>query len=234
MRILGLITARGGSKGVLRKNVKLLHELPLIGYSIKSALETDLLDDVIVSTEDAEIAKISKQLGAKVPFMRPQELATDNSPTIDTIVYTVKKLQSLGEEYDAICLLQPTTPFRNQKDLVKAIEKFKTTRADSLISVRKVPHQYNPHWVFERTESTPYLTIATGEDRIISRRQELPEAFYRDGSIYLTKVSVIIDEKSLFGKKITYYETKYSPDINIDTLEDWKKAEAYINQNNLS
>ncbi len=227
MRILGLIPARGGSKGIPRKNIKLLAGKPLIQYTIDVALQVKQLTKVMVSTDDPEIAEISKSLGAEVPGLRPQELATDESPTVDTVAYTLKLYQDRGEPFDAVCLLQPTCPDRNNKTLKEAIKKFTNSSADSLISVSKVPDHYNPYWVFLPNKDQEYLSLATGGHDIIPRRQDLPIAFYRNGCIYLTRSKVILKQKSLYGKKIGYYNM---PDklINLDNLEDWIMAESMI------
>ena len=137
-------------------------------------------------------------------------------------------LENQNQYFDAVCLLQPTVPFRQVSDIQNAIQKFKKSGADSLISVREVPHVFNPHWVFELEKESPFLKIATGEKEIIPRRQELPKAYHRDGSIYLTKREIVINQQSLYGKKIGFQIIENSPNINIDTMEDWKKAERFL------
>jgi len=229
MRILAIIPARGGSKGVPRKNIKLLGGRPLIQYSIDVALLSACFDKIMVSTDDAEIAKISKQLGAEVPELRPPHLANDNSATIDTVIYTLNYYKERGESFDAVCLLQPTCPFRDKIDLESAIHIFSLSEADSLVSVSPIPHQYNPHWAFFENEDKQYLRIATGEKNIIPRRQSLPEAYYRNGSIYLTRVEVIIEKESLYGDKMSYWKMDHSNIVNIDTMTDWIRAENMVN-----
>lgn len=225
-KILGLIPARGGSKGIPRKNLKQLNGAPLICHSISSGLKSSLLHTVAVSTDSEEIARISRESGAEVPFIRPTALASDSSPTIDTVVHALEYYASKGQSFDAICLLQPTAPLRNTGETNDAIRKFIDTGADSLVSVRQIPHNYNPHWAFVE-EGSEYLKIATGETTIIPRRQDLPTTYFRDGSIYITKSQVITEQRSLYGKTIAYYENIITPDINIDTPEDWQRAEAY-------
>lgn len=227
MRILGLIPARGGSKGIPRKNIKLLNGKALIAYSIESALACPLLEQIVVTTDDDEIANLSKSLGASVPFMRPAHLAADDAPTIDTVIHALRFFENANQVFDAVCLLQPTVPFRNLDDVNGAIQKFINSKADSLISVREVPHVYNPHWVYEQDAQTGFLKLAINDDPIISRRQDLPSAYHRDGSIYLTKSSVIEGERSLYGKNIIHHVMKDSPAINIDTMEDWEAASNY-------
>ena len=228
MRILALIPARGGSKGVPRKNVKALGGKPLIAYSIEAGLASMQIDHVVVSTEDEEIAKISRRLGAAVPFLRPAQLATDHSPTVDTVLHAIRFFEAENNFFDAVCLLQPTVPFRSGADLDAAITMFKKQEADCLFTVREVPHVYNPHWVYELDEGSGFLKMAVGNEELISRRQDLPKAFHRDGSVYLTRKEVLLNKHSLYGEKIAHYQMKDSPDINIDTLDDWAKAESYL------
>lgn len=227
MKILGLIPARGGSKGIPRKNIKRLHGKPLINYSIEAGLACPLIDQLIVSTEDQEIARISEAAGAMVPFLRPEALARDQSPSIDTIIHALEFFVSKNEMFDAVCLLQPTVPFRDGKDLQAAIEKFIASDADSLISMREVPHIYNPHWAYEQDAESGFLKTVIDEELRITRRQDLPKTYHRDGSVYLTKTNVVLKQRSLYGKKIIHHLMSASPNINIDTLEDWNQAEAF-------
>lgn len=227
MRVLGLIPARGGSKGVPRKNIKLLCGKPLIRYTIEPALTSGLFAEVTVSTDDQEIAEVSESLGA-ASMLRPSDLATDNSPTIDTVVHVLQKYMSDGKLFDAVCLLQPTNPLRSVGLLKKSLEKFRESGADSLITVRQVPHEYNPHWTFEAGADNRFLTIATGEKNIIPRRQELPVAYHRDGAVYLVKSKVVLEQKSLYGEKVDFIDVSGEAHVNIDTPDDWVKAEKYL------
>ena len=227
MKILAIIPARGGSKGVLGKNIKLLNGKPLLAYTAEIASQSQFLTEVIVSTDDELIVKVAEGLGLKVPFVRPMALAQDSTPTLDVIIHALKWYENQNFYFDAVCLLQATSPFRTVEFLNKAIEKFIETDCDSLVSVQKVPHEYNPHWTFE-VNPQGNLKIATGEDQIISRRQELPVAYHRDGSIYITKTEVLLNQHSLYGKNIAYIESDADFYVNIDTLEDWEKAEEMI------
>jgi CMP-N,N'-diacetyllegionaminic acid synthase len=230
MRILGIIPARGGSKGVPGKNIKLLDGKPLLQYTSEIALESQHLAVVILSSDDNQIIKVAKSLGIQVPFLRPEELAQDTTPTIDVIIHALQWYQNQAIFFDAVCLLQVTSPFRTVAFLDKAIEKFTTSGCDSLVSVQKVPHEYNPHWTFE-VNTKGNLKIATGEEKIISRRQDLPEAYHRDGSIYIMKTEVLLQQHSLYGKSISFIESTPELYVNIDTVADWEKAEQMIKNN---
>lgn len=227
MKILGIIPARGGSKGVPKKNIKLLGGKPLLEYTSEIALQTSLIDNLVLSSDDDEIIKIGKELGIEVPFKRPANLALDQSPTLPVIQHALAYYKSIGKEFDAVCLLQTTSPFRTVTFLDKAIQTFKEKGTDSLVSVQTVPHEYNPNWVFIPNENG-MLHVSTGKKEIISRRQDLPKAYHRDGSIYLTKTTVILNQNSLYGKSIAYIKSPKELYVNIDTIEDWKKAEKML------
>lgn len=224
MRVLAVIPARGGSKGVPGKNIKLLGGKPLMQYTIDVALQCLYIDKVIVSTDDDQIIACAEKLGVEVPFKRPAHLAQDDTPTLPVILHALEFLKENNECFDAVCLLQVTTPFRTVDFLNSAIRSFMETETDSLISVQKVPDHYNPHWTFTVDEQN-HLKIATGDQNIISRRQELPIAYHRDGSVYLTKTAVLLQDLSLYGNAIAYKESDSSFYVNIDTIADWDRAE---------
>lgn len=222
MKILGIIPARGGSKGVPGKNIKILGDKPLIAYTIEQALQSDLLSRVIVSTDDPEIMATALKFGAEAPFTRPAALAHDAAASISVVVHAIEFLESKGEFYDAVCLLQPTSPFRESGFIDKAIAKFKKDGTDGLVSVLPVPHEFNPHWVF-KPDQNGLLSIATGDSEIIKRRQDLPEAFFRDGSVYITKTETL-KRGSFYGDKIGFIKSNPDFYVNIDTIDDWQIA----------
>ena len=224
MRILGIIPARGGSKGIPRKNIKILGGQPLLKYTWDVASKSKYLTTVILSTEDDGIMEVGKSLGVPIPFKRPTSLSEDTSTSLDVIKHALNFYEQKGEPFDAVCLLQVTSPFRTVSFLDEAIKKFIDSKSDALVSVLEVPHEYNPHWTF-KADSSNQLSIATGEQKIITRRQDLPKTYHRDGSIYLTKASVILNESSLFGNSLSYILSNKNTHVNIDTMEDWNKAE---------
>lgn len=227
--ILALIPARSGSKGVPGKNAKLLGGIPLISYTIQSALAAHGIQEVMVSTDDRGIREIAIKAGAEAPFLRPAHLAQDDTPTLPVIQHALQWLSSQGRHFDAVCLLQPTNPFRPMGFIDRAINQFLESGADSLISVLPVPLEFNPHWVFE-PGADGLLKIATGESSIIPRRQALPKAYYRDGSIYLTQTEVLLAKNTLFGESVAYIEADPTFHVNIDTPEDWEEAERLIKE----
>lgn len=227
MKVLGLIPARGGSKGIPNKNKKLLNGKPLLQYTIDTALKAELLNTVVFTSEDETLIRLASEMGAEVPFQRPDDLATDTASSIDVVKHAIKTLSEKGLDFDAVCLLQVTNPFRQALLIDAAIKKFKEVGTDSLVSVLKVPHEYNPHWVFEASEGNT-LKISTGESQIIKRRQDLPDAFIRDGAIYLTKIDVLLKQNSLYGNSISYIESDAGRHVNIDTPNDWELAEKLV------
>ena len=229
MKILGLIPARGGSKGIPKKNIKILGKKPLLQYTHEAAKESSLLSRVILSSDDQEIISVARDIDLEVPFIRPEKLAQDKTSSLEVIFHALTYFRDKKIHFDAVCLLQPTTPFRRKNLIDQAIKKFIQGGYDSLITVKKVPVEFNPHWVFE--EENGKLKLATGEKEIISRRQDLPQAYFRDGAIYLTKTEVILNQKSLYGQNIGFLENLGSHCVNLDTPEDWNKAEKILKDN---
>jgi CMP-N,N'-diacetyllegionaminic acid synthase len=229
MKILGLIPARGGSKGIPGKNIKALGGKPLLAYTFDSAQESKLLSRVVLSSDDSDIIAVANQIGLEVPFTRPENLANDQSPTLPVIAHALRFFEEKGEKFDAVCLLQTTYPFRRKGLIDDAIKEFIRTNAEALVSVLPVPHEFNPHWVFEPGQNG-FLEIATGEKQIIPRRQDLPTSFFRDGAIYITKSEVILSKNSILSEKLAYIVGDESRYVNLDTFDDWKKAEILVNK----
>jgi len=227
MKVLGLIPARGGSKGVPRKNIRLLNGKPLLAYTAESALKARNLTRVVLSTEDEEIAEVGRKLGLDVPFMRPSELALDSTPSFSVVRDALLTLQAQNENYDAVCLLQPTNPLRRAADIDACIDLLISSKADSVISILPVPHEYNPKWVFWQSADRKML-LAGGDEEPIARRQDLPPAFHRDGSIYVTRRETIFNRQSLYGSHVQGYEMKPEFSANIDTEDDWRAVEKRI------
>ncbi|MEP3836592.1 MAG: acylneuraminate cytidylyltransferase family protein [Algibacter sp.] len=230
MRILGIIPARGGSKTVPGKNIKLLDGKPLLQYTVDVANKSEYLSKLILSSDDDAIIKVAQKLNLEVPFKRPSDLAQDNSPTLPVIQHALNFYKKQGIQFDAVCLLQVTSPFKTTRFLDEAIKKFIESDTDALVSVKKVPDEYNPHWTF-KVNDTGNLIISTGENNIIPRRQDLPVTYHRDGIIYLTKTDVVLEQDSLYGNTLTYIQSPLHVDVNIDTMADWVKAENYLKSN---
>ena len=227
MRVLGIVPARGGSKGVPRKNIRLLNGKPLLQYTADAALGSRRLSQVILSTEDTEIAEVGRRCGLQVPFIRPVELAQDDTPSLPVAQHALRWMEDHGELFDAVCLLQPTCPLRGPEVVDSCIELFVDRRADAVITVIPVPAEYNPHWVFFRDDNG-FLRLTTGEINPITRRQALPPAFIRDGAVYVTRRSVLIEENSLYGRNSVGYLMDPTQSVNIDGVDDWERAEQLL------
>jgi len=219
MNILTVIPARCGSKGIKDKNIIDICKKPLIAYSIESALqlkEKKMVKKVVVSTDCKKIADIALKYGAEVPFLRPKELATDKSKSIDFMIHMIKNLE---DSFDAILLLQPTSPLRSMEILIEAIEKFKMTNTNSLISVYK--EEYINDLVMYNINGKKLKPLNPLHNKGI-RRQEHNNIYVRNGSIYLSKVDYLLKTKQVICDNPAYVEMKKSESINIDTIEDVK------------
>lgn len=227
MRVLGIVPARGGSKGIPRKNVRLLGGRPLLAHTADAALAAHRLSRVVLTTDDEEIAEVGRSCGLEVPFLRPAELAQDDTPTLPVLQHVVAELERTGDKFEAICLLQPTSPLRRAGDIDGCIELLESEGLDSVVSVLPVPHEHNPHWVYFR-DAEGLLRLSTGEEQPIPRRQELPPAFHRDGAVYVVRRDVLMDGNSLYGKKLGGYLTDPARNVNLDTPADWDRAEQLL------
>ncbi|HEY1558633.1 MAG TPA: acylneuraminate cytidylyltransferase family protein [Kofleriaceae bacterium] len=225
MRVLGIVTARGGSKGIPRKNVKVLGGRPLIAWTAEAAVQARELARTILSTDDEEIAAAGRAAGLETPFLRPAELAADATPTLPVLQHAIAFVERQDDRYDAICLLQPTSPFRPTGLVDACVARFRESGADTLVTVLAVPAEHNPHWVyFERPDGS--LHLATGEAVPIPRRQELPPAFCREGSVYVMRRDAVMEQGTLFGRRVVGYPMDPTLCVNLDTEDDWRRAEA--------
>lgn len=232
MNVLGIIPARGGSKRVPRKNIKPLGGVPLIGYTIKAAQFSNLLTDFIVSTDDEEIAAVAKELGAKVPFIRPEELAGDAVGDRPVLIHALNwYTENTGKQIDAICLLRPTSPFRTSALIDAGIELLQTTNADAVRSMTKVEGVHHPYWMFKEDNG-----LATGVVDGISidkyyQSQLLPPVYRLNGCVDLIRTETLLYlEGPLYGKSMKILETPEKEALDIDTHEDFEYCEWLISK----
>jgi CMP-N,N'-diacetyllegionaminic acid synthase len=227
MRVLGIVTARGGSKGIPRKNIVPLLGKPLLAYTAEAALAARHVTRTVLSTEDEEIARVGRACGLEVPFLRPAELARDETPTIPVLQHVVRSLEAVGERYDAILTLQPTTPLRCAEDIDQAIALLERTEADSVISFVDVGEKHPARMKYitpdGRAIDPPFAEQFEGQ-----RRQELPKLYLREGSIYLTLLHVLMEQNSLKGNDCRAYLMPAERACNIDTPFDLFLAEQMI------
>lgn len=227
MRVVGLVPARGGSKGIPRKNARLLAGRPLLAYTADAAAQARGLSRVILSTEDPEIAELGRSCGLEVPFVRPAELARDDTPMLSVVEHALRWLEEHGERFDAVCLLQPTHPLRRPEDIDACVALLETKAGDAVITIDDVPLEFNPHFVYFRSE-VGELYVATGEAERSARRQDLPPAFRREGSVYVTRRDVVMQQGSLYGRRLLGVHVDRTRSVNLDTEEDWSRAEAMV------
>ncbi len=227
---LAIIPARGGSKAVPRKNIRVVGGKPLIAYTIETALAAgELFHRVIVSTDDAEIAEIAKHYGAEVPFMRPGELSGDHVPTLPVLqhgVDFVEKQDSLT--LDGVFLLQPTAPLRTVADIAAALEIARKEDCDSVISVVQV---FAVHPILMKRIEDNCLTDYCMVEKEGTRRQDYnPPAYMRNGAIYLTRRNVLMNENSIWGQKICPYVMPPERSVSIDDDMDLRLLEIMLQE----
>jgi CMP-N,N'-diacetyllegionaminic acid synthase len=227
MKVLGIVTARGGSKGIPRKNIAPLLGKPLLAYTAEAAHRANGLSRLVLSTDDEEIASIGQQLGLDIPFMRPVNLAYDDTPTIRVLQDIVLWLERRQEFYDAIFTLQPTNPLRRAADIDGAIELMKRTGADSVISFVDVGEKHPARMKFI-DESGHAIDPPFAEEFEGQRRQDLPKLYLREGSVYLTRRNVLMDQNSLKGLDCRAWLVPQERACNIDTPFDLFFAEQML------
>ena len=216
--IVAIIPARGGSKGVPRKNLRPLKGKPLICYTIEEAIRSNFIDRVIVTTDDQEIAEISKKAGAEV-IIRPPALARDESPVVEAIFHVLENMKA--EKPDIIVLLQPTSPLREVKDIDGAIQLFLERQCDSLISV--CPAEHSPYWYFNIKDDL--LNPLFDEKFLKIRRQDLPPAYRPNGAIYIIYPEILKKNKSFYSNKTMAFVMNAKSSIDIDKEIDFQIAE---------
>lgn len=227
MNILGLIPARGGSKRIPGKNVKLLGGLPLISWTIRAALASSACSHIIVSTDDENIAAIAEKFGVAVPGLRPDQLATDISTSVDVALYELEKHEEAYGPVDGVLLLQPTSPFRTAENITKAVAIYEMTGGhNAVVSVSKAP--VHPAWCLRLKESggmEPYLARADME----KRSQDLEAVYALNGSIYLISPCQLRSEKSFVPAcALPYIIDSMHEALDIDTESDWLVADYFV------
>lgn len=229
-KVLGIIPARGGSKGIPKKNIAALGGKPLIEYTFKAAKDSKLIDRLILSTDSKEIAEVGKENNVEVPFIRPKELSMDETPTLPVIKHAVDFMRDkLKYSADIILILQPTAPLRKPKHIDEALHLLINSDADSTVSVVEVPHQYNPFFTMKIDDGK--LSFYKQEGTKLTRRQDLPKSYSRNGAIYALRLETLNVKESLYGDKCLPYIMEFSESINIDSKYDLSIAGLFLKKN---
>ena len=229
MKPLVIIPARGGSKGIPHKNIKLLGGKPLICRAIDNARAVAPDSDICVSTDDSEIIQVVEDYGLKVPFIRPTELAADNSGTYEVLLHALSFYEQQGRTYDTIILLQPTSPFRRDEDISEALKLY-SPDVDMVVSVTEA--RANPYYNCFETDSDGFQHVSKGDGKYI-RRQDAPKAWEYNGAIYIINPQSLKRKSLGEFKRRRMYEMDELHSLDLDTPLDWRIAELLIAENEI-
>ena len=218
MNNIAIIPARSGSKGLKDKNIKELNGIPLIGYSIQAAKESKLFSRVMVSTDSETYAEISRQLGAEVPFLRSKAMSSDTAGSWDVVK---EVLQQYNEQFDTVCLLQPTSPLRQAEDIINGYKALEEKQADAITAVCEMDH--SPLW--SMTLNDDHSLMSFREKTVDLPRQKLPVYYRINGALYIRKIAYLQDDIEILDSKEFAYIMDRSRSVDIDTLEDFEYAE---------
>lgn len=227
-RVLGIVPARGGSKGIPRKNLYPIGGIPLVAYGVKAALACTQIDYVFASTEDAQIADVARAYGAETPFLRPASLAEDTTPMLDVILDTVERLSALGQNFDMMVLFQPTTPFRDPATIDQAIQMLRDRpECDSCVGVTRIVDAH-PKRLRKITNGylQPYLDEAGDNERQQRQDHETDKAYRRCGAFYISRISTLREKGSLYGNNILPWLVDGAFAVTIDEPYDLLLASA--------
>lgn len=226
MRVLGLVPARGGSKGVPGKNLRPLAGRSLIAYAASAARESGVLDRIVLSTDDEAIAEEGRRAGLEVPFLRPADIAADDTPMLAVLTHALAALTAGGWTADMLVLLQPTSPLRRPEHIRLAVETLRETRADSVVTVVELPRHLSPDYVMRIDEGRlkPFLP----EGARVTRRQDARAAYAREGTVYACWTETIARFGTIYGDDCRPILIDPSESLSIDSIADWEAAERHL------
>lgn len=224
-KFLAIIPARSGSKGLKNKNIKELNGKPMIAYTIEEALKSNVFEDIVVATDSSEYADIALKYGAQVPFLRPEELSTDNATTRDCIVYYIEELERLGKVYDYIMILQPTSPLRTKEDIVGSVELMFMKNANAIISMCECDHPIE--WSTHLKEE---MCLDGLSEQFRGLRQEKSKSYRLNGAIYLSKIDYYMQNTDIYIKDSFAYIMDKEKSVDVDDIYDFKFAEMLIRE----
>jgi CMP-N,N'-diacetyllegionaminic acid synthase len=220
--ILGVVPARGGSKGVPGKNIRPLQGKPLIVYTLEAACNSGVLARTIVTTDSKEIEEIVLRHGFECPFLRPSGLACDDIPLIFAVKHALAFMEGNGKKYSTVCLLQPTSPFRTARHIQTAVKKYQESDCDTLVSVVNVPHRFVPKSLM--VQKGEYLENYQGGDVSVSRHQD-EHLLARNGPAILISDAELIRNGTFYGNRLVGFPMDLISSVDIDEEDDWRLAE---------
>jgi CMP-N-acetylneuraminic acid synthetase len=222
-QVLALVPARGGSKGIPDKNLRRLGGRPLLAYAASAASASGVVDRLVLSTDSAAIAEEGRRLGLEVPFVRPAELAGDDTPMVPVVEHAVASLERAGWSPEVIVLLQPTSPLRTPEHVRKAVEQLRDSKADSVVTVVELPRHHSPDYVMriEDERLVPFLS----EGARVTRRQDARPAFVRDGTVYAFWRRTLQATGTIYGAVCKPFILSARESMTLDTPDDWDEAE---------
>ncbi|MBN7574100.1 MULTISPECIES: cytidylyltransferase domain-containing protein [Clostridium] len=226
-KVLAIIPARSGSKGIKDKNIKNLNGKPLMSYTIEEAIKSKVFEDVIVSTDSEKYKKIAEEYGAWVPFLREKKLAEDTSTTIDVVEDVLLKLKIIGKEYDALMILQPTSPLRDKYDIRGALKLFCEKKANSVVSMCEC--DYPPQLTKRLNDEMKLDGFLSNIKKI--RRQDLGKFYRLNGAIYLIKIQYFLKYKYIYQENSYAFIMDKKKSIDIDDLDDFQYTEFLMHKN---
>lgn len=222
--MLAIIPARGGSKGVPRKNIKMFGDKPLLAYTIEAALKAENIDRVIVTTDDDEIANISRQYGADVPFIRPSALAQDRSVAADVYIHAAEYMRdNYLTNISKFMVLLPTVPFRNHGHIDEAVGLFRSSGAETLVSVKRFETPVS--WLLRKSQDGKIANAGFDADSASGNRQENKDYYVPNGAIYILDYDLLKTQKSYYSENTVGYIMSERDSIDIDTIDDFEYAE---------
>lgn len=231
-KVLGLIPARSGSKGLPGKNIRDLCGKPLIAWTIDAARAASCLDAIVVSTDDSGIAAIAARHGAEVPFLRPAELAGDTASSVDMVIHSIDALAAAGRVFDLVVLLEPTSPLREASDIDNGVSRMLSVGASAVVSVCRAESAHPAFMYRQRPDArlTPFMARQpTGV-----RRQEIEPLFYLEGTLYASRIDILREKRSFYHEDTIAYEVPKWKSIEIDDLDDFLMVEALAKRKGLN
>ena len=225
-RVLGIVTAREGSKGLPGKNLRDLCGRPLVAWSLDQALRSETIDDLVVSTDSAEIAEVAKRHGVDVPFLRPADLATDTATSVDVVLHALDQLRAAGREYEFIVLIEPSSPLREPQDIDAAMRQMVDAGGDAIVSVCRAEVEH-PAFMYRRDDGGRLKPFLGGHSHV-PRRQDTEPVFFAEGTVYASRIAALRERRTFYHEDTLGYEVQRWKSPEIDDIIDFLLVEAIM------